>query len=98
MLPWKDQCEQILNLMWQSEDSQPFREPVDTLEHPDYLQVIDTPMDLLTVREELMGGNYDTPQKFASDVRLIFQNSRNFNTNKRSRVRNSNSLTHFAQI
>lgn len=72
--------------MWQSDDSQPFREPVDTLEHPDYLQIIDTPMDLLTVREELIGGNYETPSNFARDVRLIFQNSRNFNTNKRSRV------------
>lgn len=72
--------------MWQSEDSQPFREPVDTLEHPDYLQIIDTPMDLLTVKEQLLVGNYDTPSRFARDVRLIFQNSRNFNTNKRSRV------------
>ncbi|KAL5289713.1 BRWD3 family protein [Megaselia abdita] len=83
---WKEECKQLLDIMWQSDDSQPFREPVDTIEHPDYLQIIDTPMDLLTIREELIGGNYETPSNFARDVRLIFQNSRNFNTNKRSRI------------
>lgn len=44
-------------------------------------------MDLLTVKEDLLGGNYDNPLEFAKDVRLIFQNSRSYNTNKHSRVR-----------
>lgn len=64
----------------------PFREPVDTIEFPDYLEIIATPMDLRTVKEDLLGGNYDDPLDFAKDVRLIFQNSKNYNTNKRSRV------------
>lgn len=63
-----------------------YREPVDRLEHPDYHQIIDTPMDLRTVKEDLLGGNYETPIEFAKDMRLIFTNSRNYNTNKRSRV------------
>lgn len=46
-------------------------------------------MDLRTVKEDLLGGNYETPMEFCKDMRLIFQNSRNYNTNKRSRV-NSN--------
>lgn len=50
--------------------------------------MIDTPMDLQTVKEDLLGNNYPTPNEFCKDVRLIFQNSRNFNTNKRSKVRN----------
>lgn len=62
------------------------REPVDRLEHLDYHQIIDTPMDLRTVKEDLLGGNYETPVEFAKDMRLIFTNSRNYNTNKRSRV------------
>lgn len=53
---------------------------------PDYLQVIDTPMDLMTIKEDLVGGNYDSPAAFVKDVRLIFANSRNYNTNKRSPV------------
>lgn len=44
-------------------------------------------MDLRTVREDLLGGNYETPHDFCKDMRLIFQNSRNYNTNKRSRVK-----------
>jgi len=60
--------------------------PVDQLEHPDYYQVIDTPMDLRTVKEDLLGGNYESPHEFCKDMRLIFINSKNYNTNKRSRV------------
>lgn len=76
----------MLERIWQCDDSQPFREPVDTVEHPDYLQIIETPIDLSTIKEELASDNYGSPMDFAKDVRLIFQNSRNFNTNKRSRV------------
>lgn len=72
--------------MWSRPDSLPFREPVDTIEFPDYLEIIATPMDLRTVKEDLLGGNYEDPLDFAKDVRLIFQNSKNYNTNKRSRV------------
>lgn len=54
----------------------------------DYTQIVDTPMDLRTVREDLHGGNYETPLDFAKDMRLIFTNSRNYNTNKRSKVCN----------
>lgn len=52
-------------------------------------------MDLMTVKEDLLGGNYEAPSAFVKDMRLIFSNSRNYNTNKRSRVsdhRHNNSL------
>jgi Transcription factor involved in chromatin remodeling, contains bromodomain len=64
--------------------------PVDQLEHPDYYQVIDTPMDLRSVKEDLLGGNYESPMDFCKDMRLIFFNSKNYNTNKRSRVSSIN--------
>ncbi|XP_030376234.1 bromodomain and WD repeat-containing protein 3 isoform X2 [Scaptodrosophila lebanonensis] len=83
---WRSDCRQLLDLMWTRPDSLPFREPVDTIEFPDYLEIIATPMDLRTVKEDLLGGNYDDPLDFAKDVRLIFQNSKNYNTNKRSRI------------
>ncbi|XP_068153954.1 bromodomain and WD repeat-containing protein 3 [Drosophila tropicalis] len=83
---WRSDCRQLLDLMWLRPDSLPFREPVDTIEFPDYLEIIATPMDLRTVKEDLLGGNYDDPMDFAKDVRLIFQNSKNYNTNKRSRI------------
>ncbi|XP_020710625.2 PH-interacting protein isoform X2 [Athalia rosae] len=83
---WKLACRQLLESLWQCEDSIPFREPVDRLEHPDYYQIIDTPMDLRTVKEDLLGGNYETPLEFSKDMKLIFTNSKNYNTNKRSRT------------
>lgn len=83
---WRVECRELLELIWQCDDSNPFREPVDIIEHPDYSQIVDTPMDLRTIQEDLRGGNYQTPLDFAKDMRLIFQNSRNYNTNKRSRV------------
>ncbi|GLV31866.1 BRWD3 [Carabus blaptoides fortunei] len=83
---WRIEARALLDTLWQCEDSAPFREPVDRLEHPDYYQIIDTPMDLGAVKEDLLGGNYETPMEFCKDIRLIFQNSRNYNTNKRSRI------------
>ncbi|KAL9871562.1 bromodomain and WD repeat-containing protein 3 isoform X1 [Glossina fuscipes] len=83
---WRADCRQLLEMMWQRPDSLPFREPVDTIEFPDYLEIVATPMDLRTVKEDLLGGNYADPLDFAKDVRLIFQNSKNYNTNKRSRI------------
>lgn len=49
-------------------------------------------MDLGTVREELMAGNYRFPKDFQDDVRLIFANSKKYNTNKRSRVSNKQTI------
>ncbi|KAK5650661.1 hypothetical protein RI129_001690 [Pyrocoelia pectoralis] len=83
---WKHEARALLDALWRCEDSVPFRTPVDNLKHTDYYQVIDTPMDLGTVKEDLLGGNYETPPDFCKDMRLIFQNSKNYNTNKRSRI------------
>lgn len=83
---WRRECRDLLEMLWSCEDSTPFRMPVDQLEHPDYYQVIDTPMDLRTVKEDLLGGNYESPLEFCKDMRLIFINSKNYNTNKRSRI------------
>lgn len=43
-------------------------------------------MDLSTVRLRLLEGEHENPQDFARDNRLIFSNSKNFNTNKHSQV------------
>lgn len=45
-------------------------------------------MDFRTIKEDLLGDNYQTPYDFSKDMRLVFQNSKNYNTNKRSRVNN----------
>ena len=45
-----------------------------------------TPMDLSTVRESLHIGDYNSPEDFKKDIRLIFKNSEEFNTNPKSKV------------
>ncbi|KAM9003270.1 PH-interacting protein isoform X1 [Sarcophilus harrisii] len=83
---WRNQCQELLNLIFQCEDSEPFRQPVDLLEYPDYRDIIDTPMDFATVRETLEAGNYESPMELCKDVRLIFSNSKAYTPSKRSRI------------
>uniref|UniRef100_A0A8C4U0Y8 PH-interacting protein n=1 Tax=Falco tinnunculus TaxID=100819 RepID=A0A8C4U0Y8_FALTI len=94
---WKKQCQELLNLIFQCEDSEPFRQPVDLLEYPvsileqegqqqNFLYIIDTPMDFATVRETLEAGNYESPMELCKDVRLIFSNSKAYTPSKRSRI------------
>ncbi|XP_074069963.1 bromodomain and WD repeat-containing protein 1 isoform X2 [Macrotis lagotis] len=83
---WQRQCKELVNLIFQCEDSEPFRHPVDLVEYPDYRDIIDTPMDFGTVRETLEAGNYDNPLEFCKDIRLIFSNAKAYTPNKRSKI------------
>lgn len=83
---WKRQCKELVNLIFQCEDSEPFRQPVDLVEYPDYRDIIDTPMDFGTVRETLEAGNYDSPLELCKDIRLIFSNAKAYTPNKRSKI------------
>lgn len=60
----------------------------------DYRELITSPMDLTTAKEKLTNDGYEDPTAFGNDVRLVFQNSKNYNTNKKSRV----SLSSFNKI
>ncbi|XP_071819234.1 PH-interacting protein-like isoform X2 [Apostichopus japonicus] len=77
---WIEECRRLLDIMFASQDSTPFRQPVDKSVYPNYRNVIDHPMDLSTVREQLNSRLYEDPIEFAKDVRLIFTNSKAFNT------------------
>ncbi|KAM9316037.1 PH-interacting protein [Gastrophryne carolinensis] len=83
---WKKQCQELLNLIFQCEDSEPFRQPVDLNEYSDYRDIIDTPMDFETVKEKLEAGNYESPMNLYKDVRLIFSNSKAYTPSKRSKI------------
>ncbi|XP_075718167.1 PH-interacting protein isoform X3 [Rhinoderma darwinii] len=83
---WKKQCQELLNLIFQCEDSEPFRHPVDLIEYSDYRDIIDIPMDFETVREKIESGSYDSPTELCKDVRLIFSNSKAYTPSKRSKI------------
>ncbi|KAL7842664.1 hypothetical protein SRHO_G00243530 [Serrasalmus rhombeus] len=83
---WKEACKQLLDYMFECEDSEPFRQPVDQNEYPDYSNIIDTPMDLQTVRRTLEEERYENPTDLCKDTRLIFANAKAYTPNKRSKI------------
>ncbi|CAH1970957.1 unnamed protein product [Acanthoscelides obtectus] len=83
---WKVQAGNLIDALWDCEDSIPFRAPVNSVKYPDYHAVVKNPMDLGTVKMNLSRDMYAVPQEFCKDMRLIFQNSRLYNTKKRSRI------------
>ena len=52
----------------------------------DYTEVVAEPMDFSSVCRRLEDNLYNDPETFVRDVRLIFSNSRAYNTVPRSRV------------
>ncbi|XP_067306193.1 bromodomain and WD repeat-containing protein 3 isoform X2 [Pseudorasbora parva] len=83
---WKDYCKRLLDYMFECEDSEPFRDPVDQRDYPDYGNIIDMPMDLGTVRQTLEEDRYENPIDFCKDTRLIFANAKAYTPNKRSKI------------
>ncbi|XP_066526500.1 PH-interacting protein isoform X2 [Hoplias malabaricus] len=83
---WRGRCRELLDLIFQCEDSEPFRQPVDLEEYSDYLDIVDTPMDFGTVLNTLLAGDYETPMDLCKDVRLIFSNSKAYTPSKKSRI------------
>ena len=66
--------------------SEPFREPVSEIHYPEYHRLIATPIDLSSVRESLLIGEYQTPVDLQKDVALMFRNSKQFNTDSKSKI------------
>ncbi|XP_074535944.1 PH-interacting protein isoform X2 [Halichoeres trimaculatus] len=83
---WKDQCKSLMNYIFSCEDSEPFRQPVDPLNYPDYHDIIDTPMDFGTVKRNLEEEGYENPIELCKDARLIFANAKAYTPNKRSKI------------
>ncbi|CAG7723230.1 unnamed protein product [Allacma fusca] len=85
--PWQRRCKDLLQIIWSKSDAMHFRHPVDTVKYPDYTSVVDTPMCLNSIKEDLAGSNYSDPHEFDKDMLLIFENSRRYNTDLHSPIR-----------
>ncbi|KAM9853761.1 bromodomain and WD repeat-containing protein 3 [Aulostomus maculatus] len=83
---WKEQCKNLLNYIFECEDSEPFRQPVNPQNYPDYHDIIDTPMDFGTVKRTLEEDHYENPVELCKDTRLIFANAKAYTPNKRSKI------------
>mmetsp|Transcript_10733 Transcript_10733/g.28592 ORF Transcript_10733/g.28592 Transcript_10733/m.28592 type:complete len:332 (+) Transcript_10733:64-1059(+) len=77
-----ERCNLLLVDMRSNPLSEWFRDPVDhiALGLTDYTQVIATPMDLGTIVKKMERSQYMSPEDFASDVRLVWQNAITYNS------------------
>ncbi|CAF1525350.1 unnamed protein product, partial [Rotaria sordida] len=73
--------EPIIHKMIDSEYSVLFRQPVDpvALNIPDYPTIIKNPMDISTMHNKLLCGEYKNPLQFCDDAWLMFNNAWLFN-------------------
>ena len=78
---WTGECGVVLAKLMRHERAWPFCEPVDpvALSLPDYLSVIESPMDLRTVSERLNQSKYTNARDFVRDVKLTFENALKYN-------------------
>ncbi|CAF3606319.1 unnamed protein product [Rotaria sp. Silwood1] len=69
--------EPIIYKMIASKDSYPFQQPIDpvALNIPDYSTIIKHPMDISTIHNKLLRGEYKNPLEFCDDVWLMFNNT-----------------------
>ncbi|RZC33764.1 transcription initiation factor TFIID subunit 1, partial [Asbolus verrucosus] len=76
--------ENILNEMRDMPDVQPFLFPVNPKKVMDYYRIIQRPMDLQTIRENLRQKKYQSREEFLADVNQIVENSSLYNGPKSS--------------
>jgi len=57
-----------------------FREPPSRRDYPDYYQVIKRPISLRGIGSRIKRDEYDSIGAFVSDMRLLFQNARTYNS------------------
>ncbi|CAG8460855.1 4936_t:CDS:2 [Paraglomus occultum] len=69
-------CATIIKAMKQYRNAGPFLDPVDPVKLgiPDYLKIIQHPMDIGTLERKLDNCEYESVSAFADDARLIFNN------------------------
>ena len=70
----KTELQTILKTLSDLHCSRPFREPVDARRYPDYFQIVTRPMDLKTLRKNVIDNKYQTSDEFYQDAQMIFDN------------------------
>jgi hypothetical protein len=71
----------IVCSMMSRQESVVFREPVDwkLLGLLDYLDIVEKPMDLGTIKAKIEANEYESIEKIAEDIRLVWTNCMLYN-------------------
>lgn len=85
----------LLNDLQNHPNSWPFLAPVNKDEVLDYYDVIKEPMDLGTMESKLEADQYNTPEEFIRDAKLIFDNCRKYNNENTPYAKSANKLEKF---
>lgn len=71
--------EDLLNNMMKHRDGWPFDRPITRSDAPDYFDIIKKPIDLGTVRTNLLHMKYSCNQEVLEDIKLVFENCYTYN-------------------
>ncbi|KAK3309591.1 histone acetyltransferase-like protein [Chaetomium strumarium] len=93
--PNYNQLLHLLNDLQNHPSAWPFLVPVNKDEVLDYYDVIKEPMDLSTMETKLEADQYNTPEDFIRDAKLIFDNCRKYNSETTSYAKSANKLEKF---
>ena len=83
----KDELRNVIKALSDLPCSRPFRDPVDGRRYPDYFLIVTQPMDLKTLRKNLLDGRYDSVEDFHQDVQRIFDNCKAYNIETSNPIR-----------
>ena len=76
---FKSSCKKILDQLVKHKSAWPFKYPVKKEEVPDYYEIIESPIDLQTIRENLAVNKYKSKEQFEIDIMKIFSNAKTYN-------------------
>ncbi|RZC65673.1 hypothetical protein C5167_009362 [Papaver somniferum] len=79
-LPDKKEIDLIMDKLQKKDTYGVYAEPVDTEELPDYLEMIENPMDFGTIRKNLEKGTYTKLEQLEADVFLLCSNAMEYNS------------------
>ena len=89
-LDMRGRCDHLLDRLMDDDDASLFLEPVNLRAFPTYTDVVETPVDLGTIRAKLKRGVYDAKgrgkakgdiklEPFIAEIRLVWKNCKAYN-------------------
>ena len=71
--------EDLLNNMMKHKDGWPFDRPITRADAPDYFNIIQKPIDLGTIRSNLLRMKYSCNSEVLQDIKTVFENCFTYN-------------------